>query len=562
MSYMGLEIFGIPVQSLWFSLALFLFAAMLLIMDKWFGPLDRLLAAVSKKRLMCVIGTGLMALALRAAVLPVIPPGEPGISDEFAYLLAAETFAQGRLTNQPHPMWVHFETAQQLSQPTRQSRYPVGQSLVLAAGQILGHPWIGVWLSCALMCAAVLWMLQGWLPPSWALAGAFLVMLRFSTVSYWSTSYWGGAVAATAGALAAGALPRIMEQAKARYSIIMGFGLVLLANTRPFEGMVLGLGLGFILFVWMIRQKFLSFGKILKKIILPIFIVLAVGGAAMTYYFWKVTNDPLTMPWSLYSRTYDVGSILDLRNLDYDKSYNHPDLKFFHHMQAQRGEIRMKNYPFFLKTKALEIWFNCLMPGLMWMLLFVPLALKNKKYKDLVLLGIVCLAPFMLTPDFYMHYLAPMLGVLYAIVLVGMQRAWNWQIQGKKIGAAFVRACMIAWIVVLGFQLNNVAALADKPESNAFGHKRASILKMLEADENKHLVIVRYDLNNCRLCDEWVYNDADIDNSPVVWARDMGKAANQELFDYFKNRRVWFLDVSTGLIRFGLYSQRSENAGR
>jgi hypothetical protein len=41
---------------------------------------------------------------------------------------------------------------------------------------------------------------------------------------------------------------------------------------------------------------------------------------------------------------------------------------------------------------------------------------------------------------------------------------------------------------------------------------------------------------------EWVYNDADIDASKVVWARDMGQSANEELIQYFWDRKIWIVE--------------------
>src|SRR5258708_28006974 len=110
--------------------------------------------------------------------------------------------------------------------------YPPVQGLVLAVGQLLGHAWIGQVLATALMCSALCWMLQGWLPPSWALLGGALSALRLGILSYWMNGYWAASIVAFGGALVLGTWPRLHKRLRIRYAAFMSIGSSFLACRR------------------------------------------------------------------------------------------------------------------------------------------------------------------------------------------------------------------------------------------------------------------------------------------------------------------------------------------
>src|SRR6202012_2255273 len=178
----------------------------------------------------------------RIVLLPIEAFPTPNIHDEFSYLLASDTFAHGRLANPTPPVWHHFEQFYVLMQPTFSSKSGIAQPLFMALGQRwLFTPRAGIVLCMALAAASLCWMLQAYLPPEWAFLGGLLAVIRISWFSYFGNAYWGGAAAILGGCLLMGAAARLEKRLRTRYGVLMALGLLLLANSRPFEGLLVSL---------------------------------------------------------------------------------------------------------------------------------------------------------------------------------------------------------------------------------------------------------------------------------------------------------------------------------
>jgi hypothetical protein len=85
------------------------------------------------------------------------------------------------------------------------------------------------------------------------------------------------------------------------------------------------------------------------------------------------------------------------------------------------------------------------------------------------------------------------------------------------------------------------------------------VLAMLEKSGGRHLVIVKPKIDPANIF-QWIYNDADIDASPVVWARGMGSQGNRRLLDYFRDRQIWLLDPNTNPPVLARYSLNGDGA--
>ena len=204
--------------------------------SSWFQVVSQGFTELARRKTLAVCVVGFSCLALRGALLPMMIVPAPTAHDEFSYLLAADTFAHLRLTNPTPPRWAHFESVNINMKPTYMSMSPPGQGLILAVGELLGHPWIGIWFMAGFGCGVICWALQAWLPPKWALLGGVLSILQFGVLCYWTNTYYCTWLPASGGSLVLGAFPRLRKRPQC-HALVLAIGVSVLALTRPYEGL-------------------------------------------------------------------------------------------------------------------------------------------------------------------------------------------------------------------------------------------------------------------------------------------------------------------------------------
>ncbi|HEV8605002.1 MAG TPA: hypothetical protein VGQ99_06530 [Tepidisphaeraceae bacterium] len=508
-----------------------------------FSLAGRAADALAKNTAGAVLTVSVFALALTATISVLVDFPEPAVHDEFSYVLAGETFAHGRLTNPKHPLWEFFETIYVIHDPTYQSKYPPGQGLALAAGiAIVNEPIVGVWLSTALACGAVMRMLLAWLPRRWAVAGGFLAALH-PVMIQWGETFWGGAVALTGGALVLGALRRLWDQPKFRDGLILGAGVLVLAISRPFEGLLLCIPVAVALLLWMIyRWRKGEATIVLRSVVLPCLLVLLPGALWMGYYNWRVTGHALLMPYIRHDQIYGRTPHFVWQHLRPPKLYNNPELAQQHDRWESEHWQRQQTFAGWGKEVGRKVFrlargFFQPLPLLVALLMLLR-ALRRDRWLQLAAAFILffIIGCWGITWNILLHYAAPIaplaLVLLVACLIEMAQRGGIWR---------------IALQVVLGLFLLSLWPTCNfikEVQTSGPQFTRARIVNtaLQSFPSEKQLFVVRY-LPGHNEHVEWVYNGADIDNQRIVWARDLGPQKLPKLLDYYKDRRKWLIEV-------------------
>jgi hypothetical protein len=475
----------------------------------------------------------LAALNVATNLVPVALHGLPGmhVQDEYGYALIADTFLHGRLTNPTPADADAFASPHVLLGPTYTAKYPPAQGVALAAGTLMGRPVYGVWLTCAAAAVAVYWALLVLVPADWALLGGAIAATH-PQLADWGYGYWGGAVAVLGGALALGGWARLFGDGwpghrRALPATALGVGLVVLAFSRPYEGFVLSLPL--------LASLALRWRRWWATAAVPLLSILLAGGTAMALYNFRVTGNPLRLPFTVYAGRYDVAPkfwMLPARPTE--PAYPNYTLRWVHAGYEMGEYVQWRTLPGILVNTARRAAHVAQTFGRP-LLLLLPLAMAvggargDPRLRWLWVTLAVSAVGLWIETFFLAHYAAPAAAVALALTVVGWRRLHGWSprlARGLAVGYA-AAAAVAVWSIGSGLGDVGQQGVSDLVPALRVG---------------RHLIFVRYTAEHPPHV-ELVYDGADPAGQRLLWARWRGPAADRAVVHDYPGRRVWLLTV-------------------
>jgi len=284
---------------------------------------------------------------------------------------------------------------------------------------------------------------------------------------------------------------------------------------------------------------------------------------ALLLYCQTVTGDPLRTPYAANQAAYGWplglpwfhARDVKLRDIELQRYYDY-ERQAHDRNSSLLGEIKHST------QKAQTVWRFYFGPALSIPLVMLGAVGRSRRMRFLLLAAgstlLLTLMQFVSLP----HYAAPAAAAMLAILVECMRRLRRVRRHGRPIGLQLVLAAPMIMALILAVRIGLEKFHLPFTQANNFeswccvqpgNQSKARILAMLEKSGGQHLVIVR-PKNNPDDFLQWIYNAADIDGAPVVWARDLGPEENRALVGYFRGRSVWLVDPNVQPARITPYA--------
>jgi len=323
-----------------------------------------------------------------------------------------------------------------------------------------------------------------------------------------------------------------------------------------------------VLVVWIFSKDSPALRITLPRVAMPLAVMLALTAAGMGYYLWRVTGSPVRMPYQIERQEYAVAPYMIWQKVRPEPVYRHPAMRKMYVEEELLGYKASRTLPGVV-LKLYYGWNFFFGPALTLPFLLLVFVLPrdfsirgiSTPTRFFLSLLLICTLGWTVESFYSPHYSAPATGVFLALVLLAMRQVRRWGTAGLFLTRAIALICVLSFAiriaaVPLRFQIARLHVFAWH-QQGAMPFERGQMLSVLQQLPGKQLVIVRYAPEH-EPFSEWVYNDADIDNSKVVWAREMDPAENQRLITYFKDRHIWLLEANKLPLRFTPYQLQTQ----
>jgi hypothetical protein len=366
-----------------------------------------------------------------------------------------------------------------------------------------------------------------------------------------------------------GALPRIRRGFRARDFFWMAVGLALLANSRPYEGLLVSVPALIAVAWWIYKQR--PQVAVLVRRVAPAGALLALTLASMAYYDYRVFGNPLTLPYTVNRRQYASAPHFIFQSAHPEPVYRHAAMQNFYtgwELKTFRDEVgSVAGFAEAYQAKFVRFWMFFLNFAFLPPLCILPWALRDRRMRLWAITTGVLAVGLSIETFFIPHYLAPATAVIYVILLQCMRHL---RMRGPS-GLFLVRAIPVVCFVLMGARILaqplHIALEPPLKQSGSWdggapsiGIERAQVKSELESRPGPQIAIVRYAHDH--LYPEWVYNAADLEDSKIIWAREMGPTSDQELLNHYKDRTAWLVEADLSPPRVTRYQERATQTAR
>ena len=136
------------------------------------------------------------------------------------------------------------------------------------------------------------------------------------------------------------------------------------------------------------------------------------------------------------------------------------------------------------------------------------------------------------------RFIAPVVGIAFVSMTLAAKMLY------RRKGFWKPLVLLLPFVIGGGFFLGLTALELKRipPEINVNNFQsRVQIIDHLKSKGGKHLILLETSEANPADARFYVYNDADIEASGIIWAHDLGETENRALIENYRSRQIWLL---------------------